>query len=153
MCKSERGGGGRDISTLLNSLSYSKYSVLRSRQCFLNAKFFNTFVRPSVVWGNVVVFFLLRDIFHEPLAPSSVLVCAYYLFETLIRLLWASPVVCSDIFRYHLRALFCQNGWASELLSLYGVNSPAIFLSLMIILINPPNLVSASRLWKMSRGM
>ena len=147
MCKSGEGYFCPfQLSIIFKTFSFKVKTVFPQR------KFFNTFVRPSVVWGNVVVFFFLEIFSMRPWHPP-VSLCAYYLFETLIRLLWASPVVCSDIFRYHLRALFCQNGWASELLSLNGVNSPAIFLSLMIIIINPPNLVSASRLWKMSRGM
>ena len=148
MCKSGEGYFCPfKLSIIFKTLSFKVKTVFPQR------KFFNTFVRPSVVWGNVVVFFFLEIFSMRPWHPPVSLCVAYYLFETLIRLLWASPVVCSDIFRYHLRALFCQNDWASELLSLYGVNSPAIFLSLMTIIINPPNFVSASRLWKMSRGM
>ena len=147
MCKSGEGYFCPfKLSIIFKTFSFKVKTVFPQR------KFFNTFVRPSVVWGNVVVFFFL-EIFsmrpwHPPVSLCVLITFLRHWFGCSGLPLWYVQIPSAI-----LRALLCQNSWASELLSLYSVNSPVIFLSLMTITINPPNLVSASRIWKMSRGM
>ena len=148
MCKSGEGYFCPfKLSIIFKTFSFKVKTVFPQR------KFFNTFVRPSVVWGNVVVFFFL-EIFsmrpwHPPVSLCVLITFLRHWFGCSGLPLWYVQISSAIIYELCFAKMA---GPPSSCLCMASIVQQ-FFLSLMIIIINPPNLVSASRLWKMSRGM